>query len=92
LNLLQKHPIIVVDDPVDLGVAGVGLDGHELLGELLVEIDLARLDDAAVVDCAVLCDGPVGVDLDVDVEGSADLVMDRWLVRDSRVVCHVGSK
>jgi hypothetical protein len=61
-------------------VAGVGFHSHQLFSKLLVEVNLARLDDAAVVDRAVLGDGPVGVDLDVDVQGSADL--DRfWLVR-----------
>jgi hypothetical protein len=73
LDLLQENSIIVVDDTINLGVTGVGLHGHELLGQLLVEVNLPGLDDAAVVDCAVLGDGPVGVDLDVDVEGSADL-------------------
>jgi hypothetical protein len=73
LNLLQENTIIVVDNAIDLSVTGIRLHGHELLGKLLVEIDLAGLDDTAVVDCAVLGDGPVGVDLDVDVEGSADL-------------------
>ena len=73
MNLLQEDPVVVVDHAVDLGVAGVGFDGHELLGEFLIEVDLAGFDDAAVVDCAVGGDGPVGVDLDVDVEGSADL-------------------
>jgi hypothetical protein len=73
LNLLQENAIIVVDNTIDLGVTGVRLHGHQLLSELLVEVDLAGLDDAAVVDCAVFGDAPVGVDLDVDVQGSADL-------------------
>ena len=54
-------------------MAGVRLNSHELFSKLLIEVNLARLDDAAVVDRAVLGDGPVGVDLDVDVQGSADL-------------------
>ena len=61
-------------------MAGVRLNSHELFSKLLVEVNLASLDDAAVVDRAVLGDGPVGVDLDVDVEGSADLDRSR-LVR-----------
>jgi hypothetical protein len=73
LDLLQEHPVVVINNPLNLGVAGVGLHGHELFGEFLVEVDLAGFDDAAVVDCAVFGDGPVGVDLDVDVQGSADL-------------------
>jgi hypothetical protein len=73
LNLLQEDSIIIVDNPLNLGVAGVGLHRHELLSELLVKVNLAGFDNAAVVDCAVLGDGPVGVHLDVDVEGSADL-------------------
>jgi hypothetical protein len=73
LNLLQKDTIIVVNDTVDLGVTGVGFHSHEFLGQFLVKVDLAGLDDAAVVDRAVLCDGPIGVDLDMDVQGSADL-------------------
>ena len=61
-------------------MAGVGFHSHELLGQLLIKVNLTSLDDTAVVDRAVLGDGPVGVDLDVDVQGSADL--DRfWLVR-----------
>lgn len=55
-------------------MAGVGLDSHELLSELFIKVNLASLDDTAVVDCAVLGDGPVGVYLDVNVEGSADLM------------------
>ena len=54
-------------------MAGVGFHSHELFSKLLIEVNLARLDDAAVVDRAVLGDGPVGVDLDMDVQGSADL-------------------
>ena len=73
MDLLQENPVVVINNPLNLGVAGVGLHGHELLGKFLVEVDLAGFDDAAVVDCAVLGDGPVGMDLDVDVEGSADL-------------------
>jgi hypothetical protein len=73
LDLLQENPVVAINNPLNLGVAGVGLHSHQLLGKLLVEVDLAGFDDAAVVDCAVLGDGPVGVDLDVDVQGSADL-------------------
>ena len=73
MNLLQENSIIIVDNPLNLGVTGVGFHSHELLSELLVKVDLAGFDNAAVVDCAVLGDGPVGVHLDVDVEGSADL-------------------
>lgn len=73
MNLLQEDPIVIVDNPLNLGVAGVGFHRHELLSELLVKVNLAGFDDAAVVDCAVLGDCPVGVYLDVDVEGSADL-------------------
>jgi hypothetical protein len=85
LNLLQENPIIIVDNPLNLGVAGIRLHRHELLGKLLVEVDLTGFDDAAVVDCAVLGDGPVGVDLYVDVEGSADLdvvvlVREMWVL------------
>jgi hypothetical protein len=73
LNLLQENSIIIVDNPLNLGVTGVGFHCHELLSELLVKVNLAGFDNAAVVDCAILRDGPVGVHLDVDVEGSADL-------------------
>lgn len=75
LHLLCVNTILVVQDTVDLCVAGVGLDCHDLLGELLVEIDLASFDDTTVINRAVLSDGPVCVDLNVDVESSPNLTI-----------------
>lgn len=62
-----------VGGAVDLGVLGVGLEGHDLLRQGLVEVDLAGRGNVAGADGAVLVQRPVRVGLDVDVDGALDV-------------------
>lgn len=52
---------------------GVRVEGHDLLRQGLVEVQLTGGDEVARDDGAVGADGPVGVDLGVDVDGALDV-------------------
>ena len=72
--MFRVDAIDIVLHTVNLDMLRVGLDSHQFGRSLLIEEDLASLNNAAVLDSTVLGDGPVGVNLDVDVDRSADLV------------------
>lgn len=73
LALIGKDAVDVVGGAVDLGVADVGLEGHDLLAEGLVEEELAGADNVGGDDGAVAANGPVGVDLSMNVNGALDV-------------------
>lgn len=72
-RVLAIHGIHIVRGAVDLGVRSVRLQRHDLLLQVLVEVHLTRADQVARRDSAVVVEGPVGVDLDVDVNGALDI-------------------
>lgn len=55
-------------------MAGIRLQGHDLLLQVLVEKYLACTHDGAMRDSAIENDTPVRVDLDVNVNSTLDLL------------------
>lgn len=70
---VAKDAIHRVGGPVDLGVLGIRREGHDLLLQGLVKVELAGRDDVARGDGPVAAEDPVVVDLDVDVDGTLDV-------------------
>jgi hypothetical protein len=65
-NLASIDTINSVRSPVDLGMAGIRLERHDLLTQVLVEEKLAGGNDIGGDNGAVGADTPVRVGLDVD--------------------------
>lgn len=78
LKTLREIQVDSTGGPVDLRVRDIRLQRHDLLLEGFVEVQLAGADCVAVGHGAVAAEGPVGVDLDVDVDGSLDV--EAWSV------------
>lgn len=73
LRVLAVHGIHIVRGAVDLSVRGVRLHSHNLLLQVLIEVHLTGADQVPRGDGAVVVEGPVGVDLDVDVDRALDV-------------------
>lgn len=70
---LGENRVAVVRQSVNLRVADVWLQRHDLLLELFGEENLAGFDNATRADGAVAGDVPVCVHLHVDVDASVDV-------------------
>lgn len=70
---VRKDAVHIVGGAVDLRVLRVGFQGHDLLLEILVKVQLTCRDNVARRDGAVAAEDPVVVHLDVDVDGTVDV-------------------
>lgn len=70
LRLLSIDAVATVLQSFNLRVAGIRFHGHDLCREGLVDENLTRFHNAAVVDRAVHSHTPIGVNLGMDVKGS----------------------
>lgn len=70
---ITENGVLGVGGAVDLRVLRVRLQGHDLLLEILVKVQLTGRDNVARGDGAVAAEDPVVVDLHVDVDGTVDV-------------------
>lgn len=70
LRLLSIDTVATVLQSFNLRMTGIRFHSHDLCREGLVDENLTRFHNAAVVDRAVHSHTPIGVDLGVDVKGS----------------------
>lgn len=69
-SVLAKDGVDSIGGAVNLCMRGIGLQSHDLFLKLLFKVYLAGADCVTVGDGAVFTDGPVGVNLHMDVDGS----------------------
>lgn len=85
LRLSGINPINIILHTLDLSMTSIRLHRHNLLLQCFVDEDLSCAHDRSVHYSAVGTDGPVCVNLCMDVDGASDLAIISQFAPKSRI-------